>query len=150
MKLDIHNPGVTGILAEPLTQAELDFLNATVLGPPGVNNPDRMHDEDFTTRAQISGTGNYTFVLDLGSIDTRPLKAVIAQFRSPLSGQNWWYLETSDDNSSWTTRDSWTGVSYGGTQLLDAGTLSFRYCRCRSVISFATWNMQAYMGTTNS
>lgn len=149
--LGVKNPVWQGAVAQSLlTPEQLDYLNATVLDPSGVSNPDQMHDENPNTRASITNVGNNNFTLDLGSIATRPLKAVIGQFRSPLSGQNWWYLETSNDNSSWTTQDSWTGSSFGGTQLLDAGTLSFRYCRCRSVISFATWNMQAYMGTTNS
>jgi hypothetical protein len=149
MKLDIHNPGVTGILAPPLSQDEIDYLNATVLGPGGVSNPDNMHDENPSTRAAITNAGFNSFTLDLGSIATRPLKANVGQFRSPPSNTVTWFLEYSDNNSTWTQGDT---INNSGTGLhtMDAGSVSFRYCRCRSVPDVSTWNMQAAMGTTNS
>ena len=149
MKLDIHNPGVTAILAPPLSQDELDYLNATVLSPPGVSNPGNMHDENPATRANIVNTGNNSFTLDLGSIATRPLKASVGQFRSPYAGGNTWFLEYSDNNSTWTQGDTFATTGNGVTEM-DAGSVSFRYCRCRYQISFATWNSQAYMGTINN
>lgn len=149
MGLNLHNPGLVGVLAPPLTQDELDYLNATVTSPGGVSNPANMHDENPATRASIINTGNNSFTLDLGSIATRPLKAVVAQFRSPYTGGNNWFLEHSTDNAIWTQAATFATVANGVT-LMDGGTPSFRYCRCRYVISFATWNSQAYMGTTNS
>jgi hypothetical protein len=149
MKLDIHNPGLLGILPPPPTQDQLDYLNATVLSPGGVNNPDSMHDENIATRASITNVGINAFTLDLGSIASRPLFAIVGQFRSPPQGDVNWFLEYSDDNSNWTQADTTENAPLG-LYLLDGGTVSFRYCRCRSVPDFATWNMQAYMGTTNT
>lgn len=149
MKLDIHSPGLLGVLPPPLTQDELDYLNATVLGPGGVSNPDSMHDENPATRASLLGSGFFSFTLDLGSIASRPLFAVVGQFRSPPQFTVTWYLEYSDNNSTWTQGDT-TNNSGTGTHLLDTGTVSFRYCRCRSVPDTTTWNMQAYMGTKNT
>ena len=149
MKLDIHSPGFLGVLPPPLTQDELDYLNATVLSPGGVNNPDQMHDENIATRASITNAGFNSFTLDLGSIASRPLKAVVGQFRSPPQGDVNWFLEYSDNNSTWTQGDTIENAG-GATFTMDAGTVSFRYCRCRSVPDFATWNMQAYMGTKNT
>ena len=142
------NIGFVGAIPD-YTQDQKDYLNATVLGPGGVNNPDQMHDENPSTRASITNAGFNSFTLDLGSIASRPLKAVVGQFRSPPQGNVEWFLEYSDDNSIW-TQGATTDNSGTGTHLLDAGTVSFRYCRCRSVPDFSTWNMQAYMGTTNS
>lgn len=147
--MDIHNPGITGILAPGFTQDQLDFINATVLGPGGVSNPDNMHDENPATRASIVNVGNNSFTLDLGSIATRPLKASVGQFRSPYSGGNNWFLEYSDDNAIWTQGDTFATTGNGVTEM-DAGSVSFRYCRARYVISFATWNVQAYLGTVNN
>lgn len=149
MKLDIHSPGFLGVLPPPPTQDELDFLNATVTGPGGVTNPDNMHDENPATRCNIVNTGNNSFTLDLGSIASRPLKASVGQFRSPYAAGNNWFLEYSDNNSTWTQGDTFSTTANGVTEM-DAGTVSFRYCRCRYVISCATWNSQAYMGTINN
>lgn len=146
----VKNPVWEGAIAQSLfTEEQLDYINATVLSPGGVSNPSQMHDEDPNTRANIVNTGNNSFTLDLGTIATRTLKAVVAQFRSPYTGGNNWFLEWSTDNSAWTTVDNFATTGNGVTTM-DGGTPTFRYCRCRYVISFATWNSQAYMGTTNS
>ena len=147
-------PGVKNAVWEGAVYASLDpdaqdYINAVVTGPVGVLNEFQMHNEDTTDRASITNTGNNSFTLDLGSIATRPLKAVVGQFRSPYAGGNNWFLEHSTDNSNWTQAATFATVANGLT-LMDGGTPSFRYCRCRYVISFATWNSQAYMGTTNS
>jgi len=142
------NIGFVGSLPV-LTQDQKDYLNATVLGPGGVNNPDNMHDENPATRANITGSGFFSFTLDLGSIASRPLKANVGQFRSPPQGDVNWFLEYSDNNSTWTQGDTIENPG-GALFTMDAGTVTFRYCRCRSVPDFSTWNMQAAMGTTNS
>lgn len=150
--IGVKNPVWQGAVAQSLfTQDQLDYLNATVLGPPGVSNPSLMHDENIATRASITNTGNNQFILDLGSIAVRPLKAVVGQFRSPYSGGNNWTLDWSATSSTgpWTQVDTFNTVANGITTM-DGGTPNFRWCRCKYQISFATWNCQAYMGTTNS
>ena len=127
-----------------------EYIAASIIAPtPAISNPDNLHDEDPATVASITNTGNNSWVLDLGSIKERPLKAKVGQFRSPPQGNVEWWLEYSDDNSIWTQGDT-TDNAGTGFHLMDAGTVSFRYCRCRSVIDFATWNTQVHMGTTNA
>lgn len=148
--LGVKNPVWQGAVFQSLfTQDQLDYLNATVLGPGGVSNPDFMHDEVTTTRSTITNTGNNSFTLDLGSISSRPLTANVGQFRSPYAGGNNWFLEYSDNNSTWTQGDTFATTG-NGLNTMDAGTVSFRYCRARYQISFATWNVQASLGTVNS
>jgi hypothetical protein len=147
--LGVKNPVWQGAVAASLDPDAQDFINAIVLSPGGVSNPGNMHDQNPATRAAITNVGNNSFTLDLGSIATRPLKASVGQFRSPYSGGNNWFLEYSTDNSNWTQGDTFSTTANGVTEM-DAGSVSFRYCRCRYVISFATWNSQAYMGTINN